>query len=244
MAYEFEEIKISQEIFYLLLKNHTLEEEKEPILYNHYLENEQIQNLVRSQGEAADSLIERYGNVIYLIPKEDNFFLGFSKTDLKQKLCKSQATDKDYYLSQFVILILLMEFYEGMGASSKVRDYMRLGELQNIISERLHEGCERYSEEEQDENEIAFFAMMEAYESLKSDENGSRKKTTKEGFLYNILKFLENQGLVDYIEKDETILTTKKLDNLMDWNILNDNNYSRVSKLFEKNADNDKGGET
>ena len=234
MAYEFEEIRISQEIFYSLLKNHSLEEEREPSLYNSYLENERIQNLVKSQGEAADSLIERYGNVIYLIPKEENFYLGFSKTELKQKLCKSQATDKDYYLSQFVILILLMEFYDGKGASSRIRDYIRLGELQNIISDRLHEGCERYNEEEQQNNEIAFFAMMEAYEALKSDENGSRKKTTKEGFLYNILKFLESQGLVDYIEKDEMIITTKKLDNLMDWNILNQNNYKRVVRLFEK----------
>ena len=236
MAYEYEEIRISQEIFYSLLKNHSLEEEREPLLYNSYLENERIQNLVKSQGEAADSLIERYGNVIYLIPKEDNIYLGFSKTELKQKLCKSQATDKDYFLSQFVILVLLMEFYDGRGASSRVRHYIRLGEFQNIISERLREGCERYDEDEQERKEIAFFSMMEAYESLKSDENGSRKKTTKEGFLYNILKFLESQGLIDYIERDEMIITTKKLDNLMDWNILNQSNYKRVSRLVEING--------
>ena len=233
MAYEFEEIKLSQEIFYNLLKNHSIEEEKEPFLFNHYLENERIQNLVKSQGESADSLIERYGSVIYLIPKEDNTYLGFSKTELKQKLCKSQANDKDFYLSQFVILLLLMEFYNGNGASSKVRDYMKVGEFQNIISMRLQEGCDRYNEEEQLEHEVAFFEMLEAYEALKSDEGGSRKKTTKEGFLYNILKFLENQGLIDYVERDEMILTSKKLDNLMDWNILNQNNYNRVIKLFD-----------
>ncbi len=232
MAYEFDEVRKSQEIFYNLLKYHTLEEEKEPGLYNAYLENENIQNLVKSQGEAADSRIERYGSVLYLIPDEDNYYLGFSKTELKQNLCKSQATDKDYYLSQFVILLLLMEFYDGKGASSKTRDYIKLGEFQNIISERLREGCEKYSEEEQQNYEVAFFPMMEAYEALKSDKNGNRSKTTKEGFLYHILKFLENQDLIDYIEKDEMILTTKKLDNLMDWNILNQNNYKRVERLF------------
>ena len=236
MAYEYEDIKISQEIFYNLLKNHILEEEKEPNLYNAFVENEDVQNLVKSQGEAADSSIERYGDVIYLIPKEDNFYLGYSKTELKQILCKSQATDKDYYLSQFVILLLLMEFFDGKGTSSKIRDYIKLGEFQNIISERLREGCERYDDEEQQNYEVAFYAMMEAYEALKSDKNGNRSKTTKEGFLYHILKFLENQGLIDYIEKDEMILTTKKLDNLMDWNILNQNNYKRVSRLFEPEA--------
>ena len=233
MAYEFEEIKISQEIFYSLLKNHSLEEEKEPTLYNSFLENERIQNLVKSQGYAADSLIERYGNVIYLIPKEDNTYLGFSKTELKQKICRAQATEKDYYLSQFIILVLLMEFYSGNGVSSKSRDYIKLGELQNIISARLEEGCSKYSEEEQIEHSIAFFPMLEAYESLKSDEKGRHQKTTKEGFLYTILKFLEKQGLIDYIERDEMIITTKKLDNLMDWNILNQNNYQRVTRLFD-----------
>ena len=59
--------------------------------------------------------IERYGNVVYLIPKEENNFLGFSKQQLKTALCKSAATDKDYYLSQFAILTLLVEFFDGQG---------------------------------------------------------------------------------------------------------------------------------
>ena len=239
MAYEYDEIKTSQEIFYTLLKNHSLEEEKEPALFSAYLENDRIQLLVKSQGEAADSTIERYGSVIYLIPKEENTYLGYSKTALRERLCKSQSADRDYYLSQFVILVLFMEFYDGQAVSSKTRDYIRLGELQNIISERLKEGCERYSEEEQERQGMAFTAMMEAYEALRSEEGISRKRTTKEGFLYNILKFLEDQGLIDYIERDEMIETTKKLDNFMDWNILNSNNYHRVRKLFKEEESTD-----
>ena len=113
MAYEWEEIRSSQEIFYYLLEHHQLREEDEPRLYQAYTQQEEIQNLVKSQGEAADSMIERYGNVVYLIPKEENNFLGYSKAQLKAALCKSGATDKDFYLSQFVILTLLVEFYDG-----------------------------------------------------------------------------------------------------------------------------------
>ena len=134
MAYEIEEIKLSQEIFYYLLEHHELLEDEEGALYKAYTQREEIQNLVKSQGEIAHSNIERYGNVIYLIPKEDNDFLGFSKAQLKAALCKSSGTDKDYYLSQFVILTLLVEFYDGQGSSSKAREYIRLGELQNCIS--------------------------------------------------------------------------------------------------------------
>ena len=195
---------------------------------------------MKSQGDAAECDIERYGDVIYLIPREDNAFLGFSKAQLKQLLCKSGGTDKDYYLSQFVILTLLVEFYDGQGATSKTRDYMRVGELQNCISGRLREGVERVREAEQDGESaeeklgLAFSNMAEAYEALRSDERGSRAKTTKEGFLYNILNFLQKQGLIEYVEEDEMIKTTKKLDQFMDWNLLNQNHFQRVRRVLER----------
>lgn len=242
MAYELEEIRTGQEIFYYLLEHRELAEEAQERLFRGYAENERIQNLVKSQGEAAQCDIERYGDVIYLIPKEDNTFLGFSKAQLKQLLCKSNGTDKDYYLSQFVILTLLVEFYDGQGATSKTRDYMRVGELQNCISTRLKEGAERVGEEaesaysREERQGIAFSNMAEAYESLRSDEKGSRARTTKEGFLYNILNFLQKQGLIEYVEEDEMIKTTKKLDQFMDWNLLNQNHFQRVRRVLEENA--------
>lgn len=235
MAYETEEIRQSQEIFYYLLEHHELQEEEEQTLYRAYAERETVQSLVKSQGEIAMCNIERYGNVIYLIPKEENNFLGFSKPQLKAVLCKSNGTDKDYYLSQFVILTLLVEFFDGQGGSSKSREYMRVGELQNCISQRLKEGVQNLSEEEEEQKGIAFSNMMEAYEALRSDEKSTRARTTKEGFLYHILMFLQKQGLIEYVEQDEMIKTTRKLDSFMDWNLLNQNNYQRILKVLGEN---------
>ena len=232
MAYELEEVRISQEIFYYLLEHHELREEEEIQLYKAYTEQEEVQNLVKSQGEIAQSRIERYGNVIYLIPREENHFLGFSKAQLKAALCKSSGTDKDYYLSQFAVLTLLVEFFDGQGSSSKAREYIRVGELQNCISARLREGAQSVGEEEEEKAGIAFSDMLEAYEALRSDDKGSRAKTTKEGFLHHILLFLQKQGLIEYVEQDEMIKTTKKLDNFMDWNLLNQNNYHRVLRVL------------
>ena len=226
------EIRLSQQIFYYLLEHHELREEDEQRLYRAYTEEEAVQNLVKSQAEEAVSTVERYGNVIYLIPKEENVFLGFSKAKLKEVLCKSTGTDKDFYLSQFVILTLLVELYDGQGSSSRSRDFIKIGELQNTLSERLKEGVENTSEEEEEQKGIAFRNMQEAYEALRSDDKGSKAKTTKEGFLHAIFMFLEKLGLIDYIEQDEMIKTTKKLDNLMDWNILNQNNYQRIRKVL------------
>lgn len=251
MAYEIEEIGMSQMIFYYLLQHRELKEEDELEFYKAYTENEEVMSLVKRQGEVAESNIERYGNVIYLIPKEDNDFLGFSKALLKSTLCKSTATDKDYYLSQFVILTLLVEFYDGQGSSSKTRDFMKVGELLNCISDRLKEGAanqeERvnsidshdnhgkeytYKADEVEQGGLAFINMLEAYEALRSDDRGSRARTTKEGFIHSILSFLQKQGLIDYIEADEMIKTTNKLDHFMDFNLLNKNNYRRVMRVL------------
>ena len=215
MAYTIEDIKKSQEIFYYLLEHHELREEEEQMLYKAYTEEENIQNIVKSQGETASCDIERYGNIIYLIPRENN-----------------------YYLSQFTILTLLSEFFDGEGDSSRAREYIRSGELMNILSERLREGA-AYEEEHKEDNDeeidtagISFLDLWHAYEALKSDDRGSHAKTTKEGFIYNILLFLQKQGLIEYVERDEMIKTTRKLDSFMDWNLLNQNNYRRVKNVL------------
>ena len=232
MAYEMNEIRSSQEIFSYLLKYHELSEDKNASLFRAYTDFPEIQNLVKSQGEACGSAVERYGSTIYLIPDRDNCFLGFSRGQLKDLLVSSKGTNRDYYLAQFVMLVLLMEFYDGEGTSSRTRDYLRTGELSNRVSEYLREGAEAHSDEEQELGGLAFTDMLEAYEALKSVE-GSKQKTTKQGFIAGILSFLDKQGLIQYVPEDEMIRTTKKLDNFMDWNVLNRNNYARLKRIVE-----------
>jgi len=233
MQYQIEEIRQSQLIFYKLLENKQLASEQDRDLYYAYMGNENVATLVKSQGELAGCQVGKYGNTIYLIPNEENSFLGYSKRELKNILCKSKGTDKDYYLSQFVVLTILTEFHDANGVSSKGRDFMRVGDLQNLISERLKEGSANYTEEEQGQHGIAFSNMLEAFEALRSDDRGAKTKTTKEGFLHHIFKFLQDQGLIDYLEIDELIKTTKKLDQFMDFNLLNRNHFQRVLKVLE-----------
>lgn len=232
MAYELNDIKLSQEIFYYLLEHKQLNENEDSKLYRSYVENGAVRLLTKSQAEIAKVAISQYGRTIYIIPEEDNNFLGYTKQELKQKLCKSGALERDYYLAQFVIIVLLLEFYDGQGKTSKVREYIKIGELQNKIENYLKSAANQYDEEEQNVNGLMFASMLEAYGALKSDEKLNRRKTTKEGFLYNILSFLETQGLVQYIEQDEMVRVTEKLDVFMDYNILNKENYRRVLSVM------------
>lgn len=234
MAYTMEDIREGNKIFYYLLKHGELKDDNGE-LFKSYSDNENISELVRELGEASECFVKKYGGVVYLIPKEDNDFLGFSKAELKKRLCKSNAVDKDYYLSQFVILTLLVTFYNSQGVSSKSRDFIKVGEFINIITDRLQDGVER--ERDGVERGIAFTNILERFEALKSSDKKSSSKTTKEGFINTILDFLDEQGLIYYIKGDDMIKTTKKLDSFMDWNILNKNNYHRVIKALGEEID-------
>lgn len=227
--YNTDNIKLANDIFYYLLQNREINEKKATEYFRSYCENEEIMNLVKLQGDSFNCKIEKYGSNIYIIPNEDNEYLGYSKKELKKELCKSNATDKDYYLSQFVILTLLVEFYSSSSRSSKSRDSLKGGEFLNIIGDRLKEACEREDLEIlESDSGIAYENIYEKWQALKSSDISNRQKTTKEGFIYTILTFLENQGLIHYIVNDDMIMTTSKLDNFMDFNILNKANYERV----------------
>ena len=79
MAYQTDTVKNAQKIFYYLLEYHELREENAPALYKAYIEQNEVQELVKSQADIADCSIAAYSGVIYLIPNEDNYFLGYSK---------------------------------------------------------------------------------------------------------------------------------------------------------------------
>ena len=234
MAYEAETVAYSQKIFYYLLCHGALSDTDVGVneLYLAYVEHEEVMNLVKNQAEFAECRIERYGTTIYLMPEIDNKYLGYTKAELKKELCKSNATDRDYYLAQFVILTLLAEFYDGQGNTSKSREFLKLGELQNIVSERLKAGAAMEEEREQadaDESVLDYKSMSEAYESLRSVETSSRSKYTKEGYVSIICNFLD---LIIFILEDEMIKTTAKLDNIMEYKILNKENYTKIMEAL------------
>ena len=54
MAYEAEEVRISQEIFYTLISKHEIREEDSKELFDGYTQNPRIMTLVKNQGDIAE----------------------------------------------------------------------------------------------------------------------------------------------------------------------------------------------
>ena len=46
------------------------------------------------------------------------------------------------------------------------------------------------------------------------------------------MEFLEKQGLILYIQEDEMIKTTRKMDDIMEMKLLNKNNYERIMQVL------------
>lgn len=241
--YNAEQIAEAMKIYYYLLQHSEMSIDDDKDLYKSYSENEEVMNLVKIYGSESECSIERYNGVIYLIPGENNEFLGFSKSDLKRKLCRSDANDKDYYLLQFIILTLLTAFYNSNGRSSKSRSFIKLGEFLNLVSERL-KAAEAYGNIDNIENRsgLAVSNIIEKWDALRGSDAKTTARTTKEGFMNGIIRFLEEQGLIDYIEADDMIKPTSKLDNFMDWRILNKTHYENVLAAFEEVEKNGSGG--
>ena len=61
MAYQTDAVKNAQKIFYYLLEHHELREENAPALYKAYIEQNEVQELVKSQADIADcSIVELF----------------------------------------------------------------------------------------------------------------------------------------------------------------------------------------
>ena len=56
----------------------------------------------------------------------------------------------------------MAEFYDGQGSTCKSREFLKLGELQNIVSEKLKAGAELESEREAEDSNI----YTELYENV------------------------------------------------------------------------------
>ena len=86
MAYDLNDIKLSQEIFYYLLEHKQLNDRDDGRLYKGFVENELVRGLTKSQAEIAKVIIAQYNRTIYIIPQEDNNFFRLYQAGAKKRI--------------------------------------------------------------------------------------------------------------------------------------------------------------
>ena len=214
-------------IYYFLLKEGALTFDNNKELYLDYSDSE-VRSLLEILARESNVSIEKYNQVVYLIPDEDNDVIGIKDMDL-QKVISYDARKIDFYLSQYIIVIIITVFFSGKGSFVKSRDFIRLAELEEIITSKLnYANSKKNIEHEQEEAMFNITAMFEHWNALQIDEQGKRK--TKYGYIRSVCGFLAKHDLLIYDAVEEDIRPTNKFTNMMTYNFLD---YSRL-EIIEK----------
>lgn len=218
-------------IYYFLLKEGELTIDRNKELYLDYADSE-VRNLLEIMAKESDVSIEKYNQVVYLIPHEGNDVLGIKDMDL-QKVLNYDARKIDFYLSQYIITILITVFYSGRGSFIKSRDFIRLAELEEIVTARLtYANSKKNIEREQEEAKFNVTAMFEHWSALQLDEQGKRK--TKYGYIRSTCSFLAKHGLLIYDTAEEDIRPTNKMTHLMTYHFLDMNRLEMIERLLNE----------
>lgn len=218
-------------IYYCLLKEGELTIEKNKELYLDYSDSE-VRNLLEIMAKESDVSIEKYNQAVYLIPNEGNDVLGIKDMDL-QKVLSYDARKIDFYLSQYIITIIITVFYSGKGNFIKSRDFIRLPELEEIITTRLnYANAKKNIKQEQEEAKFNITAMYEQWNALQIDEQG--KKKTKYGYIRSVCGFLAKHDLLIYDMSEEDIRPTNKMTHLMTYHFLDTDRLELIEKLLSE----------
>lgn len=218
-------------IYYFLLKEGELTIDRNKELYLDYSDSE-VRNLLEIMAKESDVSIEKYNQVVYLIPHEGNDVLGIKDMDL-QKVISYDARKIDFYLSQYIITILITVFYSGKGSFIKSRDFIRLAELEEIVTTRLtYANGKKNIQREQEEAKFNVTAMFEHWSALQLDEPGKRR--TKYGYIRSTCSFLAKHDLLIYDTAEEDIRPTNKMTHLMTYHFLDMNRLEMIERLLNE----------
>lgn len=208
------------EVFYRLLQKRQLPLQDPDIMK--IINDEELQQELEAMAEAFECRIGYYGDSVYLIPDGSNHFLGYSKSELKKRLLKSNQPVSYYYLYMFIVLTLMQEFYGTSYGGGKSRSYIKMDSLATKVRENLAYGADNSKAPAQ----VPYSRMLLVYDSLKP-EFGKNEKNSIRQLFETILSFLEEQNLIVRVDEDESIRTTPRLDDLAD-NILRGSEGKRL----------------
>lgn len=217
-------------IYYFLLKEGELSFDNNRELYLDYSDSE-VREVLEIMAVESDVSIEKFNQVVYLIPHEDNDVIGIKEMDL-QKIISYDARKIDFYLSQYIIITLITVFFSGKGSFVRSRDFIRIAELEETVTARLgYANSRKDIERRQEEAMVDITGMFEHWSALQIDEPGKRK--TKYGYIRSVCGFLAKHGLLIYDAAEEDVRPTNKFTHLMTYNFLDGSRLEVIEKLLE-----------
>ena len=213
MEYDLEDIRWAFKIFMYLVKNGSIPEDERD--YHYAFQKNEVRYLLEEIiEEESDVKIFKLGGVIYLTPGVDNWFLGYSNQQLRDKM--KLRNNRELYLAYFVILCLLAEFYNSKDQSMASRQFLGLEELEENVTEQINQintTPEREVKQSEEQLQLNLSEVAEVWSDLPvfDDElkNLRRGRNNRVSFILRVMSFLEDEGLLQVLENREIRLLPK-----------------------------------
>lgn len=220
-----------EEIFYTLLQDWKLP--ASDLRYSKLMADPDLMARLENMAAAFHCRLIIRPGILYMVPEQDNTFLGYSKAMLKAELLNSTQSDVHYYLMMFALLVLLDAFYSTDYGGGVLRDFLLLGDWMNRTEKALNQGVKH----DLKSGNIPYAQMQDTYNNLLSEMDHTRKRGTKVQLFRTLLKFLEKQNLAVYLEEQSQIYLTEKMHALMD-SVLRDEEQLNLLKVIESGVEN------
>lgn len=154
-----------------------------------------------------DCHIGWFAHAAYLLPNSGNEYLGYSNADMRAKFGSGEKA-AILYLRYFIMLIILLKFYDTKTAGRASQSFLSLDELILEVHRRLKEASEQESKDETSKN--TFTTLLKAFETLSGEDNN--RQTSKKGLFRKVLLFLRDQNLISWDDHENTLRPLTMLD--------------------------------
>lgn len=208
-----DDVRWAFKIFMKLLEKGVIDETQRDYHYNY--SRPEVRNILEEVIEKeADVKIFSTGDMLFLSPGVGNRVFGYKNDELRKKL--GLRNNSELYLAYFIILNLLAKFYNSDDQSLASRQFVPLEELEETVSMHVNTIMEADPEEieaQEDNYRINLLSVAETWLDIPAfdDKIVNLKKAVNNriSFILRIMRFLEEEGLVQVLEDREIRLLPK-----------------------------------
>lgn len=213
MEWHKDDVMWAFRIFIRLLHNGVIDENERD--YHYAYQRSEVRQVIEEviEREAEVKIFATGGN-IYLTPGVDNSYFGYTNAELRERM--KLRNNSELYLAYFVILCLLAKFYNSEDQSLTSRQFLPLEELEETVTEHVNTVMESEPEDvelQEEKYQLNLRSVSETWQDMPafddSVKNLKSARNNRVSFLLRVMRFLEEEGLVQVLEDTEVRILPK-----------------------------------
>jgi hypothetical protein len=231
-------IEKALDIFKILLTKHEISREDDRDLYEDFLYNSEVEEILNLMAEKLELDIYCYNEKIFLTPGVNNKLFGYTHEDLR-KAIPYVTRNSELFMAYFIILVIITLFYKQSGVDTN-RGYVNITEIVESATQKLDALVEVENlETVSSEYSFNFADIAKLWENksfakqTKFGEISNMASTTKMGFVHGVCNFLQSHKIIKIVEEQGLVVATNRFKGII-YNFFEDKeNKSKLLTFVE-----------